>query len=89
MRTRITRLTSKGQVVIPKYLRDRTGLHIGDSLNLEDHEDNIRIAKRSGWARATAGCLPSSLPPLDPATLDELAERIAVQEIREKYGIAE
>ncbi len=89
MPTRITRITSKGQVVIPKHFRDRTGLNIGDSLRLESHEDDIRIARRAGWARATAGCLPSSLSPIEPGTLDELAERIAVQEIREKYGIAE
>lgn len=89
MRTRITRLTSKGQVVIPKYLRDQESLQIGDSITLLAQESDIHISRRSGWARATAGCLPSSLPPLEPATLDALAERIAVQEIREKYGIAE
>jgi AbrB family looped-hinge helix DNA binding protein len=89
MRTRVTRITSKGQVVIPKQFRDRTGLQIGDSLRLESHEDDIRVSKRSGWAKATAGCLPSSLAPLEPATIDELAERIAVQEVRKKYGIAE
>lgn len=83
-----TRLTAKGQVVIPKEIRDRTGLDIGASVNLTSDEDGVHITKRSGWARSTAGCLPSSLPPIEPEELEEMAERAADEEVREKYGIA-
>lgn len=87
MSIRVTRITTKGQVVIPKEFRDRTSLDIGDSLTLISEARDVRIARRSGWAQATAGCLESSLPPLEPDELAELAEQTALLEIREKYGI--
>lgn len=87
MGVRATRITTKGQVVIPKEFRDRTGLSIGDSVSLVIGEDEVRIANRTGWAQATAGCLESSLPPLEPSELDERAEQIALDETRKKYGI--
>lgn len=86
MRGRVTRMTTKGQVVIPKVLRDRTGLGVGDSVSLAIKEEDVHLAKRSGWAKATAGCLASPHTPFEPQALDELSEQIAVQEAREKYG---
>lgn len=88
MSVRVTRVTTKGQVVIPKALRDRAGLTIGDSVSLTTNEERVHLTKRSGWARATAGCLPSSLPPIEPDAIDELAEHAANEELREKYRIA-
>jgi AbrB family looped-hinge helix DNA binding protein len=88
MSVRATRLTSKGQVVIPKEIRDRTGLAIGDSLSLTSDEDGGRVVKRSGWARETAGCLPSRRNPIEPADLEELLEQIADRDVLNKYGKA-
>lgn len=82
----VTRINTKGQVVIPKELRDDADLGIGDSVRLVTGTTDVHLSKRSGWAEATAGCLPSSLPPIEPEELDELAERAAIEEIREKYG---
>jgi AbrB family looped-hinge helix DNA binding protein len=81
-----SRMTTKGQVVIPKQIRDQVGLHVGDSLRLVREGENLHITRRSGWARATAGCLPSSLPPLEPEELDELIERAALDEARDEWG---
>jgi len=89
MGTRITKLTSKGQVVIPAQLRRQERLHIGDSVTLAAQDHDVQVSKRSGWAHATAGCLPSALPPIEPDALDEMTERLAIQETHEKYGVVE
>ena len=86
MKRRTTRMTTKGQVVIPKQYRDQSDLYVGDSIRLTVQREGIRIAKRSGWARATAGCLASSRPPLEPDELDELMERAALREARDEWG---
>ncbi len=43
---RVTRLTSKGQVTIPKDVRDRLGLQPGDLIAFVEHGGTIRIEKR-------------------------------------------
>ncbi|QIO25134.1 AbrB/MazE/SpoVT family DNA-binding domain-containing protein [Haloarcula sp. JP-L23] len=40
-----TRITRKGQVTIPKELREEFGLEEGDELRWEKTEDGIRIRK--------------------------------------------
>jgi bifunctional DNA-binding transcriptional regulator/antitoxin component of YhaV-PrlF toxin-antitoxin module len=87
MSLRVTRITTKGQAVIPKDLRDITGLGIGDSVSLAPEDDNVRVTRRASWARATAGLLPSSLPPIEPHMLEEMIARATDEEIYEKYGI--
>ncbi len=85
MKSRTTRMTTKGQVVIPKRLRDLAGMDVGDSIRLTSHGDTIHIARRSGWARATAGCLTSSRPPMEPDELDDLVERVSLQEAHDEW----
>jgi AbrB family looped-hinge helix DNA binding protein len=41
----ITRITRKGQVTIPKDLRDEFGLEEGDEVQWEKAEDGIRVRK--------------------------------------------
>jgi AbrB family looped-hinge helix DNA binding protein len=38
-----TRVGSKGQIVIPKEIRDRVQLHAGDAVNVELHGDSILV----------------------------------------------
>ena len=47
-----THLSSKGQIVIPKGVRDRLGLHEGDELSIEELGDAIVLRVKR---RATAG----------------------------------
>ena len=42
------RLTSKGQVTIPKSVRDRLGLHTGDVVKFVESPEGIRIQRRQG-----------------------------------------
>jgi AbrB family looped-hinge helix DNA binding protein len=53
----------KGQVVVPKRIRDRLGLRPGDRLVVEEEDGAVRISKP-----ATADDLFGSLPPsaIDP-----------------------
>ena len=81
-----SRMTTKGQVVIPKQIRDQAGLHVGDSIRLVRDGEEVHISRRSGWARATAGSLPSTLPPLEPDELEERIERAALEESRDEWG---
>lgn len=61
MRMYTTRVSSKGQVTIPKALRDRLDLEQGDFLVMESHGDEIRLRKTSASVE----------------DFDALAERIA------------
>ena len=40
------RLTSKGQVTIPKLVRDRLGLRPGDEVAFVQADDGVRVEKR-------------------------------------------
>ncbi|HLC67373.1 MAG TPA: AbrB/MazE/SpoVT family DNA-binding domain-containing protein [archaeon] len=41
-----SRVSSKGQVVIPKYLRDSVGLKSGDEIIMAKIDDKIMIMKK-------------------------------------------
>lgn len=63
-----TRVSSKGQVVIPKAVRDRLGLREGDELSVEELDDAIVLRVRHRAATGAFG------PPL---TVDELLDKVA------------
>ncbi|PZA06035.1 MULTISPECIES: AbrB/MazE/SpoVT family DNA-binding domain-containing protein [unclassified Meiothermus] len=42
----LTRLSSKGQVVLPKAVREALGLEAGDELRVEVEGDTIRLVPR-------------------------------------------
>jgi AbrB family looped-hinge helix DNA binding protein len=45
------RIGTKGQVVIPKVLRDRAHLHPGDEVDFELRDEEIVLVARRGPAR--------------------------------------
>ena len=64
------RLTSKGQITIPKGVRDRLGLRPGDELEFVEDELGFRLQKRvsaspfekyRGYLKELAGCDPAQL----------------------------
>jgi len=59
-----TRLSSKGQVVIPKEIRERHGLRAGAELELVDRPNEIVLRKVARFAPTriedVAGCLKTN-----------------------------
>jgi AbrB family looped-hinge helix DNA binding protein len=76
-----TRLSSKGQVIIPKAVRDRHGWATGLELEVEDRGDAVvlRPAKPFSPTRfeEVRGCLKYDGPPLTIEEMDEAVEREA------------
>ena len=65
-----TRLTSKGQVTIPKDIRERLGLRPGDEIEFVEQDGSFRLQKRvvaspfekyRGYLRHLAGQDPDEL----------------------------
>lgn len=74
-----TRVTQKGQVTIPKELREEFGLEAGDELRWEKGEDGIVVRKATG--AAGRGMLVDD--DVSDAKREEMATEMAA-EIREK-----
>lgn len=74
-----TRITRKGQVTIPKELRDEFGLEEGDELRWEKTDDGIQIRKAT--QSAGRGMLVDD--DISAAKREEMAEEMEA-DIREK-----
>lgn len=65
----IARMTSKGQLTVPKPIRDRLKVSAGDSLVFEDRQGEIIIRKQSAvdelWNRGLAATLGEWADELD------------------------
>jgi AbrB family looped-hinge helix DNA binding protein len=76
-----TRLSSKGQVIIPKAVRERHGWRPGDALEVEDRGDAVvlRRAKPFPVTRPedVYGCLKYDGPPVTIEEMDRAVEEEA------------
>lgn len=70
------RVGAKGQVVIPKELRDQLGIEPGDEVNFWLHEDHLAV-RPAEHRRPLRGRFR------DSALTDELASQRAVDRVRE------
>lgn len=77
MVTETTRLSSKGQVIIPKTIRKTYRWAIGQEFIVEDTGEGILLRPKSPFPRTTveevAGCLKYSGP---PKTLEQMEDAI-------------
>ncbi len=55
--TKLVRLGKKGQIVIPKALREMMGIKEGDLLLMTAESDHISIISPGKYAKATRGLL--------------------------------
>ena len=79
-------LTSKGQITLPKEIRDRLGLDAGSVLDFQILEDNTITARLVlPDARRIRGLLKS--PHAKPPTAQQMDEAVAKQ-LRDKYAPA-
>ncbi len=77
-------LTSKGQVTLPKEIRDRLGLDAGSMLDFQVLEDNTITARQvQPDARRIRGLLKS--PHAKPPTLAQMDEAVS-QHLRGRYA---
>jgi len=68
-------ITSKGQITLPKALRDRLHLTAGDRVEFILEENNqVRMVPRTTSITRLKGMLPK---PQRPVSLEEMAEAIA------------
>ena len=74
-----TTISTKGQVVIPKEIRDRLGWEPGTALQLEDRGDCIVLRELRTVPLTTVddllGCLPYDGPPRSLEDMDEAIAR--------------
>ena len=80
-----TRLSSKGQVIIPKAVRERQGWQPGTELEVEDQGDVVVLRRAPLFPRTTfeevRGCLKYDGP---PRTVEEMDQGIA-EHIRQMW----
>jgi antitoxin PrlF len=68
-------MTSKGQITVPKEVRDRLNLETGDRVEfVEDPAGGYRLVPASRDVRELKGLLP---PPPKPVSIDEMNRAIA------------
>ncbi len=79
-----TRISTKGQIVLPKALRDRRGWRPGDELVVEERSDGVMLRREVKYAHSRMEDVFGSLGPSDQVVsieemnqgvLDEAARR--------------
>ena len=67
----VSTVTDKGQVTLPKSIRDRLGIHPGTKLEFElESDDTLRVRVLTGGSNGLYGLLAK--PGEDPRSLDEM-----------------
>ena len=80
----IATLTSKGQITLPKEIRERLGLNAGSMLDFQVMSDNTITARAvKPDARRIRGLLKS--PHAEPLTVEQMDEGVA-RHLREKHA---
>lgn len=82
-------VTSKGQVTIPKHLRDRLGIVPGEQVIFSLEDDEIRIARSVSIVERTAGALKPPPGVIVPDTAEEMrrmAEEAIAEDVLRRMG---
>lgn len=75
-----TTVSTKGQVILPKAVRDRRHWDAGTELVVEDTPDGVLLRAAELFPRTAPKDVYASLPkPAKPKTLDEMAAGIAAE----------
>jgi AbrB family looped-hinge helix DNA binding protein len=79
-------VSSKGQIVIPKTLRDAKGLGVGSVLEVVDHPEGI-LLKTQPRKKYTLDDLLNVLPPYTgPPITDEMMQERMDEAMRERWA---
>ena len=77
------KITSKGQITIPRAMRDRLGLHKGDTLMFVEDETGVRVEKTT--EKSPFGEWYGHLSHIE-STSDEIFEELRGRKIGEVPG---
>jgi AbrB family looped-hinge helix DNA binding protein len=67
-------LTSKGQITLPKSVRDRMGVEAGDRIEFVESEEGFLVVPATRDIRSLKGIVPKSKKPV---TIEEMNQSIA------------
>lgn len=67
-------LTSKGQITLPKSVRDRLGVEAGDRIEFIESEEGFLVVPATRDIRSLKGIVPK---PKKPVTIEEMNQSIA------------
>jgi antitoxin PrlF len=67
-------LTSKGQITLPKSVRERLGVEAGDRIEFIESEEGFLVVPATRDIRSLKGIVPK---PKKPVTIDEMNQSIA------------
>lgn len=74
-------ITSKGQVTVPKPIRDSLHLRPGDKLNFLLDDGELRVAPIKSPVTALKGMLPKRATPVTLEQMDEAIARASRREV--------
>lgn len=69
-------VTSKGQITLPKSVRDRLGIEAGDRLEFFESEQGFMVVPATRSITALKGLVPK---PKQPVTIEDMNRSIAKQ----------
>lgn len=81
-----SKLSEKGQVVIPAQLQRQMDLASGEVVQVQSEESMIVIEQIPGWVEATRGTLATNHAQLEPDQLEALIEATAIIESFQAFG---
>jgi antitoxin PrlF len=82
-----TTLTSKGQVTLPKSIRDRLALKVGDRLRVStDRHGRVTLDRERGPAASDLFGVLKRLAPATPVSLDEMRAAVRRRAARSVPG---
>ncbi len=67
-------VTSKGQITLPKSVRDRLGVEAGDRIEFVETEHGFLVVPSTRDIRALKGMVPR---PKKPVSIEEMSQAIA------------
>jgi AbrB family looped-hinge helix DNA binding protein len=79
----VTRISTKGQVVLPSQLRRRLGLRAGDSLDVKAEGDHIVLTPQSKRSRRKAKIVTDPVTGFPVLTLGRGAPVLTHKQVRE------
>ncbi|MBA3897266.1 MAG: AbrB/MazE/SpoVT family DNA-binding domain-containing protein [Sphingomonadaceae bacterium] len=93
-----TRLSAKGQVVIPKDVRERMGLSVGEAFDVVERENEVILRRKNGRRATPATQAVADAvreirsfyryegPPLSLEAIDKAVELAMAKKFRRKFG---